>query len=68
MIRAILISNFSIYPSLVVQTVKNLLAIRETQVLSWVGKIPWRRKWQPTSVFSPSYYSPGGHKESDMIE
>ena len=40
----------------------------------WVRKIPWRRKWQPTTVFLPgeSYgqrslagYSPGGHKESD---
>ena len=20
---------------------------------SWVGKIPWRRKWQPTAVFLP---------------
>ena len=20
---------------------------------SWVGKIPWRRKWQPTPVFTP---------------
>ena len=20
---------------------------------SWVGKIPWRRAWQPTSVFLP---------------
>ena len=19
----------------------------------WAGKIPWRRKWQPTAVFSP---------------
>ena len=19
----------------------------------WVGKIPWRREWQPTSVFLP---------------
>ena len=19
----------------------------------WVGKIPWRRKWQPTQVFLP---------------
>ena len=37
----------------------------------WVGKIPWRRKWQPTPVFLPerSYgerslagYSPWGHK------
>ena len=36
----------------------------------WVGKIPWRRKWQPTPVFLPGKshgqrslmgYSPGGH-------
>ena len=38
----------------------------------WVGKIPWRRKWQPTLVFLPEEshgqkslagYSPWGHKE-----
>ena len=37
-----------------------------------MGKIPWRRKWQPTSVLSPGEshgqrslagYSPWGHKE-----
>jgi len=37
----------------------------------WVRKIPWRRKWQPTSVFLPGNfheqknlagYSPWGHK------
>ena len=33
--------------SLVAQTVQ------ETQVWSWVGKIPWRRKWQPTPGFFP---------------
>ena len=42
-----------------------------------VGKIPWRRKWQPTPVsFSgkfhgqrnPVGYSPWGHKESNMTE
>ena len=36
----------------------------------WIGKIPWRRKWQPTSVFLPGKshrqkslvgYSPWGH-------
>ena len=41
----------------------------------WVWKIPWRRAWQPTSVFLPreshgqrrlAGYSPWGHKESDM--
>jgi len=43
----------------------------------WVGKIPWRRKWQPTPVFLPwkSHrqrslvgYSPWGGKESDKTE
>ena len=43
----------------------------------WVGKTPWSRKWQPTSVFLPEEshgrrslvgYSPRGHKESDMTE
>ena len=43
----------------------------------WVGKIPWRRKWQPTPVFLPGKshgqrslagYSSWGHKESDMAE
>ena len=43
----------------------------------WVGKIPWRRKWQINPVFLPGKsrgqrslagYSPWGHKESDMTE
>ena len=42
---------------------------------SWVGKIPWRRPWQPTPVFlsgefhgqrSLAGYRPWGHKGSDM--
>ena len=32
------------------QRVDNLPAVQETQVQSLVGKIPWRRKWQPTPV------------------
>ena len=62
-----------------VQTVKNLLQYRRPRFYPWVGKIPWRRKWQPTpvSVFlpgkshgqrSPEGYSPWGHKESDVTE
>ena len=44
---------------------------------SWVRKIPWRRKWQPTPVFLPGKscgqrslvgYSPWGCKELDMTE
>ena len=43
----------------------------------WVGRNPWRRKWQPTSVFLPgqshgqrnlAVYSPWGCKESNMTE
>ena len=43
----------------------------------WLGKIPWRRKWQPTPVFLPGKslgqrslagYNLNGRKESDMAE
>ena len=35
------------------QTVKRLPAMGETGFNSWVGKIPWRRKWQSTPAFLP---------------
>ena len=50
---------------------------RRCRFIPWVGKIPWRRKWQPTPVFLPGQshgqrnlasYSPQGRKESDMTE
>ena len=43
----------------------------------WVGKMPWKRKWHPTSVFLPGKlngqksllgYSPWGHKEPDTTK
>ena len=43
----------------------------------WIGKISWRRKWQPTQVVLPGKfhgwrslvgYSPWGHRESDTTE
>ena len=43
----------------------------------WVGKIPWRRAWQPTPLFlqgeshgqrSLVGYGPQGRKDSDMTE
>ena len=37
--------------SLVAQMVKNPPAMMETWIHPWVGKIPWRRAWKPTSVF-----------------
>ena len=47
---------------------------RRCRLGPWVGKIPWRRAWQPTPVFLPGEshgqrslvsYNPWGHKESD---
>ena len=60
--------------------VKNLLPLQElqeTRVWSWVRKIPWRRKWQPISIFLLGYshqqrslvgYSSWGCKELDTVE
>ena len=31
--------------------VKNCLQSRRREFEPWVGKIPWKRKWQPTPVF-----------------
>ena len=41
------------WASLVAQMVKNPPAVQETWVQSWIGKIPWRKTWQPTLVFLP---------------
>ena len=63
--------------SLVAQMVKRLPTMRETWFNPWVGKIPWKRKWQPTPVLLPGKshewrslvgYSPWGHKEWDTTE
>ena len=32
---------------------KEHLQCRRSEVDPWVGKIPWRRKWQPAPVFLP---------------
>jgi len=57
--------------------VKNLPAMGRPEFDPWVGKIPWRRAWQPTPVSLPgefhgqknlASYSPWGHKESDTTE
>ena len=59
--------------SLVAQMEKNLPAVFDP----WVGKISWRRKWQPTPVFLPGEfhgqrslvgYSKWGRKELDTTE
>ena len=60
-----------------VQTVKNLPAMQETEVRSLGQEDPWRREWLPTPVFLPGEfhgqrrqlnYSPWCLKESDTTE
>ena len=56
---------------------KDRLQFRGPRFNPWVGKIPWRRAWQPTPVFlsgkshgqrSLAGYNPWGHNESDITE
>ena len=63
--------------SLVTQVVKKLLQYGRPGLDPWVGKMPWRRVWQPIPVFlpgeSPWTEEPGGlqsmgSQESDMTE
>ena len=57
--------------------VNNLPAVRRPGFNPWVGKIPWRRKWQPPPVPLPGKshgqrslagYRPWCHKELDVTE
>ena len=57
--------------------VKHLSALWRPGLDPWVGKILWRRAWQPTPVFSPGEFhgqrslegcSPWGRTEVDTTE
>ena len=78
--KMILLLNSAIldfFIHLVAQTVENLPSVRPGFDPS-VGKIPWKRTWQPTPVCtclenphgqrSLTDHSPWGHKESDMTD
>ena len=69
--------RLGLWASLVAQRLMRLPAMWRPRFDLSVGKIPWRRKRQPTPVFLPGEsqggrslvgYSPWGHKESDMTE
>ena len=70
------------WASLIAWSVKNLPAVqacsagRDPTFGPWVGKLPWRRKWQPTPVFLPGEshgqrslagYSPWGCKSWTLL-
>ena len=63
--------------SLVAQRLKRPPLMQRPGFDLWVGKFPWRRKWQPTPGFLPGEsqgwrslvgYSSRGRKESDTTE
>ena len=60
------------WASLMAQLVKNPPSMQRPGFNPWVGKIPWKREWLPTSVFWPrefhGLYSPWGHKELDTTK
>ena len=62
---------------LVVKTQPANADVKRSDFDPWVGKIPWRRKWQATRVFLPGeshgwmslvHCVPWGCKESDTSE
>ena len=77
-IESVFIASYQIsrgFPS--GSAVKNPPAIQELQVQPWIGKIPWRRAWQPTPAFLPGEshrqrslvgYSPQGHKSQTRLK
>ena len=52
--------------SLVAQMIKNPPACRRTGFNPWVGKIPWRREWQPTPLFLPEQFH-GQRSLADLL-
>ena len=70
-------TELMLWTSLLDQMVKCLPTVRESVFDPWVGKIPSRRKWQPTPVLLLGKsqgrrilvgYSAWGRKESDTTE
>ena len=69
--------NFKILKCSVINEKSVCLQCKRPGFNPWIGKIPWRRKWQPTPVLLPGKfhgqrslvsYSPWGRKESDTTE
>ena len=77
MSKSIFINCETLFSFLGGSVVKNPSANARCRLDPWVGKIPGRRKWQPTPVFlsgeshghrSLAGYSQWRHKESDTTE
>ena len=75
--RSTCCSFYFLFPFLEACRIYLCLQCRRPRFDPWVRKIPWRREWQPTSVFllgdfhgqrSLTGYIPCSHKESDTTE
>ena len=76
-VKIIVVCFQTYHASLVLQRQRIRLQRRRRGFDPWVGKIPWRRQWQPIPVFLPGEsrgqrslagYSPWGRKESGTTE
>ena len=68
------IKQLNDYPQIALSYIRSTCYGRTHRFNPWFGKIPWRRKWQPTPVFLPGkshgqrnlvIYSPWCLKEPD---
>ena len=75
--RSTCCSFYFLFPFLEVCWIYLCLQCRRPRFDPWVREIPWKREWQPTSVFllgdfhgqrSLTGYIPCSHKESDTTE
>ena len=48
--------------------VKNLPAMHSPGFDPRVGKIPWRREWQPTLLFLPSFVHGEFHGQRSLVD
>ena len=70
-IKLFLIEGWLLWASQVALVVKDHLPMQETQaaqVNPWVGKVPWKRKWQPTPVRILEYSNTGVLQEAWRIQ
>ena len=67
------LSNSQMYKvaSQVVKLIKNLPAQcgrhKRHRFSLWAGKIPWRRKWQPTPIFLPGKFMDTGAQQAKYM-
>ena len=75
--RPFIVQIFHIYTIFYILIPEPTCQCRRCRFDPWIGKMPWKKKWQPTPVLLPGKfhgernlvgYSPWGYKESDMTE